>query len=92
MSNKVKRVLGDKIILADPALETKRADYGLIVPQVLTNVGVIRYIGDDVASKALAIGLEVGQKVVYSTQFEKLEIENVTSMVMKLDNIVAILE
>lgn len=92
MLNKVKKVIGDKIVLVNPALETHKNSYGLVEAQVLTNVGIIKFIGAEIQQRAQELGLEVGQKVVYASQTEQLEIENVPSLITKLENIIAILE
>jgi len=91
MSNKVKKVLGNKIVLTSPAKETKTNGM-IMVPTISTNVGVIKFIGEDLKERAERDGLGVGQKVIYGSQFETLQIENQDSFVMELSNIIAVLE
>lgn len=54
---------------------------------VTHNVGVIRYIGEGVQGK-----FSVGQKVYIGNQREEIRMDGADIMVMKEDNVVAIVE
>jgi co-chaperonin GroES (HSP10) len=88
MSNKVKKIKGNRVVLVKPTATQKR-DGAFFVPEVSTNVGVVKFIGDEVAE---SYGLKVGMRVIYLTQHEQVQMENETVFIMEPSNIVAELE
>lgn len=88
---KVKKVLGDKVVLVSPPLENKR-EGGFIIPTESENIGLVKFIGEEIQAKAQELGLESGQKVIFAGNYEKVRVENQDAWVCKLDNVVAILE
>lgn len=89
MPNKVAKLKGNRVVLEAPKGASSKQGH-FFVPEVTTNVGVVRFIGDEVDAAKYEIA--VGTKVIYGTAHEQLQIENETVYVMEPSNIVAILE
>lgn len=86
MSDKVKTVLGNRVILVNPPESSTRIG-GVYIPGSQTNIGIVKHISPEAQDT-----LKIGDKVLYGQDFLKMKVENEDSLIMPASNIIAVLE